>query len=127
MSKPIVRFAPSPTGHIHIGNTRVALLNALFARREGGAFILRFDDTDLARSKQEYADSIETDLEWLGIPPDVIVRQSERFALYDDAAAERLQGGRVGFMPATRRRRSWSSAASASSPAACRRSTTAPP
>lgn len=90
MSKPIVRFAPSPTGHIHIGNTRVALLNALFARREGGTFILRFDDTDLARSKQEYADSIETDLHWLGIPPDVVVRQSERFALYD-AAAERLK------------------------------------
>ncbi len=90
MSKPIVRFAPSPTGHIHIGNTRVALLNALYARREGGTFILRFDDTDLARSKQEYADSIETDLHWLGIPPDVVVRQSERFALYD-AAAERLK------------------------------------
>ena len=90
MSKPIVRFAPSPTGHIHIGNTRVALLNALYARREGGTFILRFDDTDLARSKQEYAESIETDLHWLGIPPDVVVRQSERFALYD-AAAERLK------------------------------------
>ncbi|WP_243367682.1 glutamate--tRNA ligase [Microvirga solisilvae] len=90
MSKPIVRFAPSPTGHIHIGNTRVALLNALFARREEGTFILRFDDTDLVRSKQEYADSIETDLKWLGIPPDVTVRQSERFALYD-AAAERLK------------------------------------
>jgi len=90
MSKPIVRFAPSPTGHIHIGNTRVALLNALFARREGGTFILRFDDTDLARSKKEYADAIEADLEWLGIPPDVTVRQSERFDLYDDAA-ERLK------------------------------------
>ncbi|MEE1611156.1 glutamate--tRNA ligase [Microvirga sp. CF3016] len=90
MSKPIVRFAPSPTGHIHIGNTRVALLNALYARREGGTFILRFDDTDLARSKQEYADSIESDLRWLGIPPNVIVRQSDRFDLYD-AAAERLK------------------------------------
>jgi glutamyl-tRNA synthetase len=90
MSKPIVRFAPSPTGHIHIGNTRVALLNALYARREGGTFILRFDDTDLARSKQEYAESIEADLHWLGIPPDVVVRQSERFGLYD-AAAERLK------------------------------------
>ncbi|MCB8819982.1 glutamate--tRNA ligase [Microvirga rosea] len=90
MSKPIVRFAPSPTGHIHIGNTRVAFLNALFARREGGTFVLRFDDTDLARSKKEYADSIETDLAWLGIPPDIVVRQSERFDLYDDAA-ERLK------------------------------------
>ena len=90
MSKPIVRFAPSPTGLIHIGNTRVALLNALFARREGGTFILRFDDTDLARSKKEYADAIEVDLSWLGIPPNVTVRQSERFELYDDAA-ERLK------------------------------------
>ncbi|WP_230531802.1 glutamate--tRNA ligase [Microvirga roseola] len=90
MSKPIVRFAPSPTGHIHIGNTRVALLNALFARREGGTFVLRLDDTDLARSKREYAESIEADLRWLGIPPDVIVRQSERFDLYDEAA-ERLK------------------------------------
>jgi glutamyl-tRNA synthetase len=90
MSKPIVRFAPSPTGHIHIGNTRVALLNALYARREGGTFILRFDDTDLARSKKEFADSIEADLEWLGIPPAMIVRQSDRFELYD-AAADRLK------------------------------------
>ena len=90
MTKPIVRFAPSPTGLIHIGNARPALLNALFARREGGVFILRFDDTDLERSKREYADAIEVDLAWLGIPPDVVVRQSERFALYDDAA-ERLR------------------------------------
>ena len=90
MSKPIVRFAPSPTGHIHIGNARVGPAERALARREGGTFILRFDDTDLARSKQEYADSIEADLDWLGIPPDVIVRQSERFALYD-AAAERLK------------------------------------
>ncbi|MBF9196893.1 glutamate--tRNA ligase [Microvirga terrestris] len=95
MSKPIVRFAPSPTGHIHIGNTRVALLNALYARREGGTFILRFDDTDVARSKQEYADSIETDLHWLGIPPDVVVRQSERFALYDAAAEQLKAAGRL--------------------------------
>jgi glutamyl-tRNA synthetase len=95
MSKPIVRFAPSPTGHIHIGNTRVALLNALFARREGGTFILRFDDTDLARSKKEYADSIETDLRWLGILPDVIVRQSERFGLYDAAAQQLRTAGRL--------------------------------
>ncbi|HZH50318.1 MAG TPA: glutamate--tRNA ligase [Microvirga sp.] len=90
MSKPIVRFAPSPTGLIHIGNTRVALLNALYARREGGTFVLRFDDTDLERSKREYAEAIEFDLKWLGVPPDVTVRQSERFELYDDVA-ERLR------------------------------------
>lgn len=85
-----VRFAPSPTGHIHLGNSRPALFNWLFAKKEGGRFILRFDDTDLERSKQEYADSIETDLRWLGIEPDVIERQSARVASYD-AAAEKLK------------------------------------
>src|SRR5688572_11584870 len=90
MSKPIVRFAPSPTGLIHIGNARTALLNALFARREGGTFVLRFDDTDLERSKPEFAQAIEHDLAWLGIAPDRIVRQSERFDLYR-SAAERLE------------------------------------
>src|SRR5215212_7987492 len=90
MSKPTVRFAPSPTGLIHIGNARTALLNALCARREGGTFILRFDDTDLERSTRKYATAIETDLKWLGIPPDRIVRQSERFDLYH-AVAERLK------------------------------------
>ncbi|HEY1779241.1 MAG TPA: glutamate--tRNA ligase [Roseiarcus sp.] len=84
---PVVRFAPSPTGRIHIGNARTALLNWLFARRRGGKFILRFDDTDLERSKAEYADAIETDLIWLGIRPDLIRRQSERMAAYDEAAA----------------------------------------
>ena len=66
-SSPVVRFAPSPTGRIHIGNARTALLNWLFAIRRGGTFILRFDDTDLERSKAEYADAIEADLAWLGI------------------------------------------------------------
>jgi glutamyl-tRNA synthetase len=90
-SLPVVRFAPSPTGRIHIGNARTALLNWLFARRRGGAFILRFDDTDLERSKAEYADAIEADLAWLGIRPDLVRRQSERMAAYDEAA-ERLKG-----------------------------------
>jgi len=87
---PTVRFAPSPTGRIHIGNARTALLNWLFARRELGQFILRFDDTDVERSRREYADSIEADLAWLGIFPDILRRQSERMALYD-AAAEKLR------------------------------------
>ncbi|NDV85218.1 glutamate--tRNA ligase [Aurantimonas aggregata] len=85
-----VRFAPSPTGHLHIGNLRTALFNWLFARREGGRFVLRFDDTDRERSRREYADMIETDLAWIGISPDLVVRQSERLALYE-AAAERLR------------------------------------
>lgn len=85
-----VRFAPSPTGHIHIGNIRPALYNWLFAKKMGGRFILRFDDTDLVRSKQEYADSIKADLRWLGIDPDQTERQSDRIANYD-AAAQKLK------------------------------------
>jgi glutamyl-tRNA synthetase len=77
---PVVRFAPSPTGRIHIGNARTALLNWLFVRRRGGTFILRFDDTDLERSKTEYADAIEADLEWLGIRPDGGVWRGRREA-----------------------------------------------
>jgi glutamyl-tRNA synthetase len=95
MTAPKVRFAPSPTGLIHIGNARTALLNALFARREGGSFVLRFDDTDVERSKREYADAISQDLEWLGIPPDEVVRQSERFALYDEVAQRLRDMGRL--------------------------------
>ena len=92
---PLVRFAPSPTGFLHIGNARPALLNALYARRRGGKFLLRLDDTDRERSKQEFAEAVETDLAWLGIVPDLSFRQSDRTALYD-AAAERLkQAGRL--------------------------------
>ena len=87
MTAPTVRFAPSPTGRIHIGNARTALLNFLFARKNAGTFILRFDDTDLERSRAEYADSIETDLAWLGATPDLVVRQSQRVPHYDAAAA----------------------------------------
>jgi glutamyl-tRNA synthetase len=87
---PIVRFAPSPTGFIHIGNARTALLNWCVAKRASGRFVLRFDDTDRERSKAEYAAAIEADLGWLGVTPDMIVKQSDRFALYD-AAAERLK------------------------------------
>jgi glutamyl-tRNA synthetase len=88
-----VRFAPSPTGRIHIGNARTALFNWLFARQRGGRFILRFDDTDLARSRREYADGIERDLGWLGIRPDAVHRQSERFAVYDAAVARLKAAG----------------------------------
>ncbi|SIP99297.1 glutamate--tRNA ligase [Bosea sp. TND4EK4] len=86
----LVRFAPSPTGYLHIGNARPALFNWLFARRHGGRFLLRYDDTDIARSKPEYADAIAEDLAWLGIVPDLVIRQSERLSIYD-AAAERLR------------------------------------
>ena len=87
---PVVRFAPSPTGNLHIGNARTALFNALFARARGGTVVLRLDDTDTARSRPEFAAAIAQDLDWLGIAPDRAVRQSDRVALYD-AAAERLK------------------------------------
>ena len=88
-----VRFAPSPTGRIHIGNARTALFNWLFAMNNKGRFIQRFDDTDIARSKQEFSDAILYDLHWLGIFPDATEYQSRRFEAYD-AVVERLQSGR---------------------------------
>ena len=81
-----VRFAPSPTGNIHIGNARTALFNWLFALKAGGRFVQRFDDTDVARSRREYADNILADVEWLGIRPAETVYQSQRFDLYREAA-----------------------------------------
>ena len=95
MTAPIVRFAPSPTGRIHIGNARTALLNYLFAKRADGQFILRYDDTDLERSTREFADGIAVDIEWLGIKPDQIIRQSERFDLYNEAADRLRAMGRL--------------------------------
>lgn len=85
-----VRFAPSPTGRLHIGNARTAVLNALFARTRAGRLVLRLDDTDRARSRDEYAESIAADLAWLGLLADETVRQSDRLDLYE-AAAERLK------------------------------------
>ncbi|MEL6913749.1 MAG: glutamate--tRNA ligase [Pseudomonadota bacterium] len=85
------RFAPSPTGYLHIGNLRPALMNYLIARREGGTFILRIDDTDPERSKQEFVDAIQRDLEWLGIGWDRIEYQSKRLDLYAEAA-DKMRG-----------------------------------
>ena len=85
-----VRFAPSPTGNIHIGNARTALFNWLFAMKHNGRFIQRFDDTDVERSKQEFADNISYDLHWLGIFPDSVAYQSKRTDRYA-AAAEQLK------------------------------------
>jgi len=87
---PLVRFAPSPTGYLHIGNARPALLNFLFARARGGRFLLRLDDTDRERSTEAFAVAAREDLAWLGLEPDRFLRQSDRGALYD-AAAERLR------------------------------------
>ncbi|MCY4542170.1 MAG: glutamate--tRNA ligase [Rhodobacteraceae bacterium] len=94
-STPITRFAPSPTGHLHIGNVRTALFNFLIARKGGGTFILRFDDTDSRRSRQEYKDSIRRDLEWLGLTWDLEVSQSTRLIRYDEQAEQLAAGNRL--------------------------------
>lgn len=91
----VVRFAPSPTGRIHIGNARTAILNWLFARKTGGQFVLRYDDTDMARSTEEFTRGIAEDVAWLGIVPDRIEHQSQRFARYDDVAAQLKAAGRL--------------------------------
>lgn len=88
------RFAPSPTGYIHVGNLRTALMNFLIARKAGGTFILRIDDTDPERSKEEYVDAIKEDLEWLGLTWDRVERQSERLDRYAEAADRLREMGR---------------------------------
>lgn len=88
MTNPIVRFAPSPTGRLHVGNVRTALMNVLFAQAEGGTFVLRIDDTDLERSTAEYEQGIKDDLSWLGVTWGKTFKQSERFDMYDEATAK---------------------------------------
>ncbi len=91
----IVRFAPSPTGRIHIGNARTAILNWLMTQKTDGQFVLRYDDTDTARSTQEFADGIATDLAWLGIKPHRVEWQSKRFPRYDEVADRLRREGRL--------------------------------
>lgn len=93
-AKTVTRFAPSPTGYIHVGNLRTALMNYLIARKSGGQFILRLDDTDQERSKQEYSDAIMRDLEWLGLHWDRVERQSLRMDRYREAAEDLKARGR---------------------------------
>jgi glutamyl-tRNA synthetase len=88
------RFAPSPTGYIHVGNLRTALMNYMIARKSGGTFILRIDDTDPERSKEEYVDAIKEDLTWLGLHWDRVERQSERLDRYAEAAQRLRDMGR---------------------------------
>ena len=88
------RFAPSPTGWIHVGNLRTALMNWMIARKAGGRFILRLDDTDQERSKEEYADGIMADLDWLGLHWDRVERQSLRMDRYREAADSLRAAGR---------------------------------
>ena len=89
------RFAPSPTGHLHVGNVRTALHNFLWAKKASGRFLLRIDDTDTARSREDYVEGIRADLAWLGLHPDGEVRQSERFSLYQARFETLKSAGRV--------------------------------
>lgn len=95
MSNIKVRFAPSPTGFMHIGNTRTALFNWLWAKKLGGAFMLRIDDTDKLRSKQEYEDVIRDNLQWLGLGWSEEARQSARFDRYNEVTAKLKADGRI--------------------------------
>ena len=90
-----VRFAPSPTGRLHVGNIYIALHNWLFARQRNGSFLLRLDDTDVERSTAEFAAGIEADLTWLGLTWDTFARQVDRIANYDAAAARLKASGRL--------------------------------
>ena len=89
------RFAPSPTGHLHVGNIRAALHNWLWARAQGGEFWLRIDDTDAERSEERFVEAIRADLAWLGLVPDGEERQSARFALYEARFAALRDAGRI--------------------------------
>lgn len=91
----VTRFAPSPTGRLHVGNVRTALLNWLLARKHGGRFILRLDDTDAARSTEEYAQAIRDDLGWLGMAPDAEERQSDRMDRYQAVLEQLAATGHV--------------------------------
>lgn len=90
----VTRFAPSPTGYLHVGNLRTALFNYLIARKAGGTFILRLDDTDPTRSTQEFADAIQEDLDWLGLTWDKVEKQSDRLDRYATAADRLREMGR---------------------------------
>ncbi len=95
MKKIITRFAPSPTGKLHIGNVRTALINWLYAKKHNGQFILRMDDTDIARNKDEYKDSIIRDLKWLNFDWDSNFYQSARLDKYEHAKNELIKKGRL--------------------------------
>ena len=95
MTKIKVRFAPSPTGHMHIGNTRTALFNWLWAKKMGGEFMLRIDDTDFLRSKKEYEDSLRESLIWLGLTWSEEARQSARFERYNEITEKLKAQGRI--------------------------------
>lgn len=91
----VTRFAPSPTGRLHVGNIRTALHNALFALKHGGRFLLRIDDTDVERSREEFVEAIVADLDWLGLRHHARARQSERFDIYEREFERLRTAGRI--------------------------------
>ena len=91
----LTRFAPSPTGQLHVGNIRTALHNWLWAQQAGGRFMLRIDDTDAERSEERFVHAIRADLAWLGLNPDGEARQSARFALYEARFAALREAGHI--------------------------------
>ena len=96
MTTPRLRFAPSPTGYLHVGNVRTALINVLFAKKTGGTFFLRMDDTDTERSRPEFEAAIIEDMQWLGLTWEgEPVRQCERFDRYDEAKQKLVDAGRL--------------------------------
>ena len=95
MTTTVTRFAPSPTGRLHVGNIRTALHNWMLARKAGGTFLLRIDDTDIERSREEYVEAIRADLDWLGLAPDGEQRQSLRLERYEAAFEALKAAGRV--------------------------------
>ena len=95
ITPPIVRFAPSPTGYLHVGNVRTALVNFLFAKKQGGQFILRLDDTDTDRSRPEFEAAIKEDMQWLGFVWDDFKKQSYRYDRYENAKQQLMASGRL--------------------------------
>lgn len=97
-----LRFAPSPTGYLHLGNVRTAIFNYLYAKKNNGKFILRIEDTDLQRSEQRFVEGIKKDLEWLGLYWDEIYFQSQRFHIYREYAEKLIEMGRAYYCTCTR-------------------------
>lgn len=91
----ICRFAPSPTGFLHVGNIRAAIINFLYAKKTGGKFMLRFDDTDIERVRPEYSEMIPLDMAWLGLNYDMFVKESDRLAQYENAKNLLIKSGRL--------------------------------
>ena len=102
VTSPRLRFAPSPTGFFHVGSGRTSLWNWLVARQQGGQFVLRIEDTDLERNREEWVDGIRAAMRWLGLDWDEEYRQSQRTALYADAAVRLHRGGHAYYCDCTR-------------------------